>query len=279
MNAARSAIPDNNELKDQVKSFWDRKSCGEVYGGGDSGMEFYESQSRARFAFEPYIIDFADCASGRGKDVLEIGVGMGADHRLWAEANPRSLTGIDLTPRAVAHTMTLFSLTGHSSRLLVGDAERLPFPDASFDIAYSWGVLHHSPDTSSTVRELHRVLRDGGTARIMIYHRYSLTGYMLWLRYGLMAGHPRRSLEYIYHHYMESPGTKAFSVAEGKALFSPFRDVRIRTRLSFGDLLQGAVGQRHDGVLLRVAKRIWPRPLIRLIFARRGILMLIEATK
>ena len=71
------------------------------------------------------------------------------------------------------------------------DAEHLPFPDDSFDIVYSWGVLHHSPDTPQAFSEAHRVLRPGGTLRAMIYHRPSIVGLMLWARYGFAAGRPR----------------------------------------------------------------------------------------
>jgi ubiquinone/menaquinone biosynthesis C-methylase UbiE len=116
-------------------------------------------------------------------DVLEVGVGMGADHLEWARHMPRSLSGIDLTERAIAHTATRLALYGLRSDLRVADAEKLPFRDASFDLVYSWGVLHHSPDTPRAVREVLRVLRPGGLARVMIYHAHSMVGYMLWLRY------------------------------------------------------------------------------------------------
>src|SRR6185437_8873642 len=119
----------------------------------------------ARYSIEPYIADFAQFATARGRDVLEVGVGIGADHAEWARNGPRTLTGIDLTPRAIDHTQARLAILDRQSRLLVGDAENLPFPGESFDIVYSWGVLHHSPDTISAIREVHRVLRRGGQAR------------------------------------------------------------------------------------------------------------------
>ena len=112
---------------------------------------------------------------------------------------------------------------------------------------YSWGVLHHSPDTPRAIAEVHRVLRPGGVARVMIYHYWSITGYMLWLRYGLLRG---RSLRYVYAKYLESPGTKAYTIEEAEHMFRDFKAVFARSQLSFGDLLQGAVGQRHNGRLL-----------------------------
>jgi ubiquinone/menaquinone biosynthesis C-methylase UbiE len=267
------------DAKQSVMEFWDRSSCGEVYATGGSEVEYYESHSQKRFELEPYIRDFAGFGDGQGKDVLEIGVGMGGDHVEWAKSKPRSLAGIDLTPRAVEHTRKRLSIYGLTSEVRVSDAEALPFKDRSFDLIYSWGVLHHSPNTSKALKEVYRVLRPGGTARIMIYHKYALTGYMLWCRYALLTGRIYLSLDDIYHQYLESPGTKAYSLADAKGMLNDFSEVVLNTQLSFGDLLQGAVGQRHDGVLLRIAKTIWPRWALRYAFKNHGLLLLISAKK
>src|SRR5512142_1273410 len=130
-----------------VQEFWNRRSCGEVYATVDTLAIQLEAQARARYELEPYIFEFARFDEGRGRDVLEIGVGMGADHLEWAKEAPRSLTGIDLTPRAIELTRARLEVYGLTSSLECGDAECLPFPDESFDLVYSWGVLHHSPDT------------------------------------------------------------------------------------------------------------------------------------
>lgn len=268
-----------DELKASVQEFWDAASCGEVYASGATDRDRYESQAQARYSLEPYIADFAKFATGRGRDVLEVGVGMGADHAEWARHVPRTLTGIDLTPRAVSHTKARLSILDRTSRLLVGDAENLPFSDESFDLVYSWGVLHHSPDTARAIREVHRVLRPGGQARIMIYHSRSIVGALLWTRYALLAGHPGVGLKRVYAEHLESPGTKAYSVREALALVAMFDTSRVRTQLSFGDLLMGEVGQRHRSALLDVARRLWPRWLIRRLVAGYGLMLLIDAVK
>ena len=170
------------DLKDSVREFWNEASCGEVYAIGTDLRERLENQARERSVLEPWIRPFANFPSALNRDVLEIGVGMGADHLEWAKALPRSLTGIDITDRAIRFTADRLRLYGLCSDLRVADAENLPFPDKSFDIIYSYGVLHHTPDTARAIQEVHRVLRPGGLAKIMIYHSRSLVGYMLWLR-------------------------------------------------------------------------------------------------
>jgi ubiquinone/menaquinone biosynthesis C-methylase UbiE len=268
-----------SELKDSVRDFWDAQSCGEVYAKGSNLRDQLDQQAAERFRLEPVIFEFAEFRAGAGKDVLEIGVGMGADHLEWAKAGPRSLTGIDLTPRAIGFTSERLAAYGLQSDLRVGDAENLPFAGAQFDIVYSYGVLHHSPDTAQAIREVGRVLRPGGTAKVMIYHSPSLVGWMLWARYGLMAFRPMRPMHEIYANHLESPGTKAFSVAEARAMFAGFTQVECRVHLGFGDLLEGAVGQRHGGPLLRTAKALWPRWFIRRVLNNYGLGMLITAVK
>jgi ubiquinone/menaquinone biosynthesis C-methylase UbiE len=269
----------SGSLKNSVRDFWNRSSCGEIYATGNEEFERFETHARARYQLEPYLPEFARFTDGKDRDVLEIGVGMGADHVEWAKSFPRSLSGVDLTSRAIENTSRRLNLYGFQSDLRVGDAEALPFEDNSFDIVYSWGVLHHSPNTAQAIREVLRVLRPGGSARVMIYHKYSPAGYMLWTRYALLRGRPFRSLDDIYFHHLESPGTKAYTVPQAREMFTGFSQVDARPLLCFGDLLEGEVGQRHRGPLLSLAKTLYPRRLVKTLFRNQGMFLLIDAVK
>lgn len=264
--------------KQQVHDFWNDSACGESLYLGSADRAGYEAQAEMRYRLESFIPPFADFASAKGRKVLEIGVGLGADHQRFAEAGA-DLYGVDLTERAVEHTRRRLALFALLSNLAVGDAENLDFPDESFNLVYSWGVLHHSPDTSKAIAEVHRVLKSGGEAKIMIYHKWSMIGVMLWLRYALLVGRPWRSLRSIYAEHLESPGTKAYSVGEARKLFAAFSEVRISTPLGHGDLLESDVGQRHRGLALTLAKKLWPRWFIRRFMPGAGLFMLIEARK
>jgi SAM-dependent methyltransferase len=265
-------------LKDAVRSFWDAAACGETLYLAGSDAEDFRHQAEARYALEPYIPEFAGFADTAGQRVLEIGVGLGADHEQFARAGAQ-LTGIDLTPRAIELTGRRLAAFGLTSRLQVGDAENLPFEDNSFDMVYSWGVIHHSPDTARAAREILRVLAPGGRFAVMIYHRYSMVGYMLWLRYGLARMRPFTSLDSIYSAYLESPGTKAYSLDEAKALFRGAEQLSARTVLTHGDLLEGQAGQRHGGAVLNIARKIWPRPIIRAVLPGHGLFLLVQGRK
>jgi ubiquinone/menaquinone biosynthesis C-methylase UbiE len=261
-----------------VEAYWEAASCGEELYLQGMELEDYERQASERYRLEPCIPRFVEFDRYRGQRVLEIGVGMGADHRRFAEAGA-DLTGIDLTDRAVQHVRRQFDLTGLSSDLQTGSAEALAFASDSFDLVYAWGVLHHTPDTPRAVGEVLRVLRPGGEAKVMIYHKHSMVGYMLWLRYALARGKPYTSLAAIYAQHLESPGTKAYTVDEARPLFEGFEIIDVYSELTHADLLSSAVGQRHRGAALDIAQRIWPRWLIKRFLARHGLFLLVHAQK
>ena len=121
-----------------------------------------------------------------GADVLEIGCGMGLHTQLMASAGAR-VTAVDLSPTSVEATTHRLALKGLPGRILEGDAERLPFPDKSFDFVWSWGVIHHSSRTGRVVREIARVCRPNAEVRVMVYNRNGAWAYSI-----LITGSPAR---------------------------------------------------------------------------------------
>lgn len=115
----------------------------------------------------------------------------------------------------------------------------MPYPDDAFDLVYSWGVIHHTPDTRRALEEIVRVCRPGGTCKIMVYNRHSLVTFFLWLRYALLAGRPWRSFSWCLHHHMESAGTKAYTKKELRTLLGglPVENIRLKPVLTHYDRL------------------------------------------
>jgi hypothetical protein len=113
----------------------------------------------------------------------------------------------------------------------------------------------------------------------MLYHTWSLVGLMLWLRYGPGRGKPFSSMSEIYSTYLESPGTKAYTCREAEQLFAGASEVKTRVELTHGDLLESGAGQRHEGRVLALARRIWPRWLLRRVAKRFGLFLLVSGTK
>ena len=161
------------QIQRSVKSCWEREACGECY-----GLE----QELIRYRLQPEILTFARFPDACNTHVLEIGVGMGADYLRWLR-NGAHAVGIDLTERAVHITNERARAEGHSPKLSVCDAEHLAFPTNTFDLVYSWGVLHHTPDTHAALSEACRVLKPNGTLRIMLFNRHSWAALGVWPSY------------------------------------------------------------------------------------------------
>ena len=164
---------ENSNLKERVRAFWQANPCGVKFADAAPGTRhFYELVEAHRYTKEWHIPAAADFAGARGLKVLEIGCGLGTDGAQFAEAGA-DYTGVDLTEAAVELARRRFELFDLPGTFKTADAENLPFPDESFDLVYSHGVLHHTPETGKAIQEIHRVLRPGGRAVVMLYHRGS----------------------------------------------------------------------------------------------------------
>lgn len=108
----------------------------------------------------------------RGRDVLEVGCGMGCMAMNWAQHGAH-ITAIDLNEVSIEQSRRRFDAFGLSGIFRLADAECLPFENDRFDYAYSWGVLHHTPGTAAAIEEMRRVLKPGARIGIMLYHRNS----------------------------------------------------------------------------------------------------------
>ena len=181
------AIDQNPELKERVRAFWQEHPCGTKFSDAEMGTrEFFDLVEAHRYGKEWHIPIAADFSSTRGLKVLEIGCGLGTDGAQFAKAGA-DYTGIDLTEASIELARKRFELSGLKGEFRVADAEQLDFADETFDVVYSHGVLHHTPDTEAAVRETHRVLKPGGRAIVMLYHRGSYN-YRIGIRVLRRAG-------------------------------------------------------------------------------------------
>jgi ubiquinone/menaquinone biosynthesis C-methylase UbiE len=161
------------ELKTRVHDFWQANPCGNKFAEEEIGTrEFFNSVERHRYQTEWHIPGVVNFQRWRDSDVLEVGCGLGTDAVNFARRGAR-YTGVDLTEASIELVKKRFDFEGLAADLRVADAETLPFADDSFDLIYSHGVLHHTPDTQRAINEVHRVLKPGGTAMVMLYHKNS----------------------------------------------------------------------------------------------------------
>src|SRR4029079_10098356 len=163
----------NSQLKDRVRQFWQANPCGTKFADAPQGSKrFFELVEQHRYEKEWHIPAAAGFSQTKDLRVLEIGCGLGTDGAQFAEAGA-DYTGVDLTEAAVELARRRFELFDLPGTFQTADAENLAFPDESFDLVYSHGVLHHTPEAGKAIQEIHRVLRPRGRAVVMLYHRGS----------------------------------------------------------------------------------------------------------
>lgn len=153
----------DRDLKEKGAIFWDANPCG---GNWDNYQEFMDWYQRT----EPEMFRILDVYDWVGKRVIEIGIGQGPTLNYLARIGA-TMCGLDMSFQSLQRARDGAVELAHSEyvRLVQADAERLPFPDGYFDVAISLGVLHHTPDTAAGVREIHRMLKPGGVAVVMLY--------------------------------------------------------------------------------------------------------------
>jgi SAM-dependent methyltransferase len=279
---------EEESVKSRIAAFWasNPQSYAEDHGGTTfrdgarliaverGSREYFEHADRTMFAWNlplhqpghPFgrIYPYARYA---GRNVLEVGCGQGGMAQLWA-ARGANLTAIDLNADAVQQTRHRFEVFGLEARIQQEDANRLSFADHTFDYAYSWGVLHHSPNLARSVAELLRVVRPGGEFGVMLYNRRSLLfDYQIRYYEGIVHGE-RRFLDRLAlaSRYTDgerdegNPHTWPVTTAEARAIFGPFAarlDIRV-----LGTDLDGILGMIMPGIvrrLPRVVIKAWAR--------------------
>jgi SAM-dependent methyltransferase len=171
-----------------VGEFWNAHPCGDHIVGGlhrefaDDYEHFFAAYDAWRYDQEEHIPACLDRFDFRDKRVLEIGLGQGAESEQLIRRGAR-WSGLDLTAESVERVRARLELrTLPHDNLRQGSALAIPWPEDSFDVVFSHGVLHHIPDIYTAQAEIHRVLRPSGTLIAMLYARRSLN-YQLSIRF------------------------------------------------------------------------------------------------
>jgi ubiquinone/menaquinone biosynthesis C-methylase UbiE len=264
--------------KEHTRQHWSKAPCGSGYAAAAFGTkEFFDQIEAHRYRTHPWIKQAIDLFDIGGKEVLEIGFGMGTDHLSLARRGAR-MHGIDLTPRSREITDQRLALYGFRSDLRTGDAEALPYADSSVDFVYSFGVIHHSPDTAKIVAEIHRVLKPGGCCWITVYHKNSI--FFWWSVFCcdhiLRGGWRKRTIQQRLS-LIESPGTRddlvirLFARNEFRALFRQFSHTRssVRHLLPLDIAFFGRLWKIPDG----------PTPFLDSLGRRGGWYVIVDAVK
>jgi glycosyltransferase involved in cell wall biosynthesis/ubiquinone/menaquinone biosynthesis C-methylase UbiE len=170
------SVPVADAYKDEIQRQWDNDPAGSHYvkdAEPHTLAWFLEAEAYRYEQYAPWMARTMEFAGHPGERLLEIGGGMGTDLVQFARQGSIT-TDLDLSSGHLELARENFRLRGLTGEFVLHDAERLPFDDDTFDVVYSNGVLHHTPDTRGVVNEIWRVLKPGGKAIVMMYAENSL---------------------------------------------------------------------------------------------------------
>ena len=208
---------------EQVRSYWDRRPCNIRHSPKPVGTREYFDEVEARKYFvEPHIPRFAEFERWQGKKVLEIGCGIGTDTVSFAR-HGAFVTAVDLSPQSLELARQRVKVYGFEDRVRFysGSAEELTafLPVESYDLIYSFGVIHHTPHPERVVEQMRGYAKPGTTIKLMVYYRHSWK--VFWILMGYGKGQFWRLKELVAEHSEAQTGcpvTYTYSREEGRGL-------------------------------------------------------------
>jgi SAM-dependent methyltransferase len=236
---------------DEVRDYWNRHIHDlEITTHPVGSRGFFDDLDQYHFEKLHHLLRLVPFDGYRGRSVLEVGCGAGVDLARFARGGA-TVTGVDLAASAIELARANFGQQGLAGTFEVGDGERLPFPDNSFDLVYAHGVVQYTADPQRLVEECRRVLKSGGEAVFQVYNRIS------WLN-------ALGRLMNVGLEHEDAPVLLKFSIGEFRRLLSRFREITIvperfpvKSRLHGG--WKGAIYNR----LFVGTFNALPRPLVR----------------
>ncbi|WP_299652254.1 class I SAM-dependent methyltransferase [uncultured Jannaschia sp.] len=215
MNAAETGTAPRAAPVAAVRAYWqEHVTDWPIARAAPGTRDFFQQTEAYRFEKLAYLDRIAGYGDHAGEDVLDIGCGLGNDTARFAAAGAR-VTGLDIAPRALELSQENFAQRELEGRFVLGDGEALDFPEASFDFVYCHTVLHFTPHPERMVAEIHRVLRPGGRALLMMVNRRS------WMR----ALHRAMKVEI---DHLQSPVFHWYGPARFRAMLDRFDEVDLR---------------------------------------------------
>jgi ubiquinone/menaquinone biosynthesis C-methylase UbiE len=264
---SKATIKDSQ--KEDVYEFWNTAPNESLSSKSElNTKEFFEESEKYRYQSIhknlgiPFFKKAIQFEKYKNLKILEIGCGIGVDSIQFARAG-NHMTLLDLTFESLKITKKRLENENLTAKYIEGDAENLPFASDSFDMVYSYGVIHHSPNTEVSVKEIFRVLKPGGQAIVMLYSKYSAMVYSnLLINEGIRQGYlfKYKSLQKVINHRTELQSakegndpvlTRVFSKNAIRKMFSDFDKLTISTEY----LTEGMLAQMRY-LLIFVPKKL-----------------------
>jgi ubiquinone/menaquinone biosynthesis C-methylase UbiE len=208
---------------EDVKTYWNNRPCNIRHSPAEIGTkQYFDEVEQRKYFVEPHIPKFAQFDRWKGKNVLEIGCGIGTDTINFARAGA-NVTAVDISAESLNLAKKRAEIYGVSSsiKFLECNAEELDkvLPKCHYDLVYSFGVIHHSPNPSAVLRAVTSLIREDGDLKLMVYNLLSWKAVYICFTYGKMRFWKIREFIPRYSEAEEGcPITFAYTKNEAKRL-------------------------------------------------------------
>lgn len=209
----------------KVHEYWNSRPCNIRHSSkSQDSVEFFDEVAAKKFKAEDHKMAFLELSKWNGKKVLELGCGMGTDAIQFAKAGAH-VTCVDLTENSLDLCKKNFALHGLSGEFILGNIEELHTllpANAKYDLIYSFGVIHHTPNPKAVFEKIPQFLNEDGEVRCMLYSRFSYKLFWLMRDYNAWDFSTADALVQNYSEAQSGcPVTYTYTFDEIKDLVSP----------------------------------------------------------
>jgi ubiquinone/menaquinone biosynthesis C-methylase UbiE len=209
----------------KVYEYWNSRPCNIRHSSKpQNSVEFFDEVQAKKYRSEDHKLDFLALGKWLGKNVLELGCGLGSDAIMFAKAGA-NVTCVDLTDNSLKLCKKNFEVHGLSGEFFLGNIEELDtfLPDKKYDLIYSFGVIHHTPNPKKVFEKAHKYLKEDGELRCMLYSRFS---YKLFWLMNTMDNWKLNNTDELIQNYSEAqsgcPVTYTYTFDEIEDLVGPW---------------------------------------------------------
>src|SRR5215472_1308230 len=261
MHSGHSMTHPAHPTLESVREFWDRRPCNVRHSAKPAGtLEYFDEVERRKYFVEPHIPEFAQFSRWKGKRVLELGCGIGTDSINFARQGAH-LTAVDLSRRSLEICQQRFRVYGLQASFYCGNIEQLSsfLPSQRFDLVYSFGVIHHTPNPKNVLAGIRRFCSPDTEVRVMLYSKWSWKVLWILLSYGHGAIWKLHNLVRTYSEAQTGcPVTYSYSFREITELFEGFQIQSVRKEHIFPYVIERYVKYEYEPLWYF---RVLPKPM------------------
>jgi 2-polyprenyl-3-methyl-5-hydroxy-6-metoxy-1,4-benzoquinol methylase len=238
---------------EKVKKFWDSRPCNIKHSKKEIGSkEYFDEVEKRKYLVEYHIPNFAEFEKWKGKKVLEIGCGIGTDSINFAKAGAE-LTCVELSEESLNLCKKRFEVFNLKANFFLGSAEELSkiVPIENYDLIYSFGVIHHTPNPEKVFDEIKKYMSESSEVRIMMYSKYSWKTFEFFIKHGHKFKYNlEKTIQYFAEAQLDCPVAYVYTKNSIKNILKDFDVVSIKKEHIFPYVIEDYINHIYNKKLL-----------------------------